>query len=87
MPHTKLNIPPLQNAELVQMQIRVIALENLLIALLADASERQLALAHDMAAHITPRPGASHHRLTVNAAAEIASLLKRAEAFRVAPQR
>lgn len=37
---------------------RVIALENLIVALLAEASDRQLALAHDMAAY-TPRGRAS----------------------------
>jgi hypothetical protein len=50
-------IPELTNAELVQLRIRVIALENLLIALLAEASERQLGLAREMAAYISPRPG------------------------------
>ena len=54
--------PPLENAELVQLQIRVIALENLLIALLAQASEQQLDLARHMAAHISPRAGATPHR-------------------------
>jgi hypothetical protein len=45
------------NAELVQLRIRVIALENLLIALLAHVSDRQLDLASEMAAYISPRPG------------------------------
>ena len=39
------------NAELVQLRIRVIALENLVIALLAEASDRQLDLAREMAAY------------------------------------
>lgn len=34
--------PPLTNAELVQLRIRVIALENLLRILLAETSDRQL---------------------------------------------
>jgi hypothetical protein len=75
-------IPQLTNAELVQLRIRVIALENLVIALLADASERQLGLAREMAAYITPRPGATHHRLTIQAASQLIELVKRAGHFR-----
>ena len=74
--------PALTNAELVQLRIRVIALENLLIALLADASERQLALAREMAAYISPRPGSSHHPLTVHAAAQMIDFVERAGHFR-----
>ncbi len=78
---------PLTNVELVQLQIRVIALENLVIALLAEASDRQLELAGEMAAHISPRPGYTPHRLTLHAAAEMISLVNRAAPFRVAPSR
>ncbi|MEP6873300.1 MAG: hypothetical protein ABI887_02965 [Burkholderiales bacterium] len=70
------------NTELVQLQIRVIALENLVIALLAEGSDRQRALAREMAAYISPRPGFTHHRLTIHAAAEMVSLVNRAGAFR-----
>lgn len=48
---------PLTNAELVQLRIRVIALENLVIALLAEAPDRQLTLARGMATYISPRAG------------------------------
>jgi hypothetical protein len=75
-------IPALTNAELVQLRIRVIALENLVIALLADASERQLDLAREMAAYISPRPGFTHHPLTVHAAAQMIDLVERASHFR-----
>ena len=75
-------IPALTNAELVQLRIRVIALENLVIALLADASERQLDLAREMAAYISPRPGFTHHPLTVHAAAQMIDLVERANHFR-----
>jgi hypothetical protein len=75
-------IPALTNAELVQLRIRVIALENLLIALLADASERQLDLAREMAAYISPRPGSTHHPLTVHAAAQMIDFVERARNFR-----
>lgn len=77
------DVPPLTNAELVQLQIRVIALENLVIALLARACESQLDLARDMAAHISPRPGFTPHRLTIHAAAEMISLVDRASKFRI----
>ena len=77
--------PPLTDAELVQLQVRVIALENLLIALLADAPERQLALARAMATYISPRPGFTAHHLTLRAADEMRSLVDRAAPFRSTP--
>ena len=76
-------VPPLTNAELVQLRIRVIALENLVITLLAEASERQIALAHEMAGYISPRPGFTHHPLTTHAAARMMDLVERAGHFRV----
>lgn len=76
--------PPLSNTELVQLQVRVIALENLLIALLSDASDRQLALARDMAAYISPRPGFTRHELTLHAAAQMIHLVERAGDFALA---
>ena len=75
-------IPQLTNVELVQLRIRVIALENMVIALLAEASERQLALARKMAAYIAPRPGFTHHPLTTHAAARMIDLVERAGHFR-----
>ncbi|MDQ6680245.1 MAG: hypothetical protein M3Y67_04685 [Pseudomonadota bacterium] len=74
--------PQLTNAELVQLRIRVIALENLLIALLGEASDRQLGLVREMAAYISPRPGFTHHPLTLHAAAQMVRLVERAEHFR-----
>jgi hypothetical protein len=50
-------IPDLTNAELVQLRVRVIALENLVISLLAEAPDRQLDRVREMAAFISPRPG------------------------------
>lgn len=78
--------PPLTNTELVQLQIRVIALENLLIALLAHANEPQLELVREMAAYISPRPGFTPHRLTIHAAGEMISLVERAYQFRLTPR-
>jgi hypothetical protein len=76
--------PPLKNAELVRLQVRVIALENLLIAVLAEASDRQLALARDMAAYISPRPGFTPHDLTLHAAAQMIHRIERAGDFALA---
>lgn len=75
--------PPLTNAELVQLQIRVIALENLVIALLAQTDDAQLDLVRDMAAYISPRPGFTPHPLTIGAAGEMMSLVERSSHFRV----
>jgi hypothetical protein len=81
------DVPPLTDAELVQLHVRVIALENLLITLLTGASDGQLQLARDMAAYISPRPGFTAHPLTLHAAAEMISLLERAAHFKDAPPR
>lgn len=75
-------VPPLANAELVQLRIRVIALENLVIALLAESPDQRLDLAREMAAYISPRPGFTHHRLTIRAAAQMIHLVERAGFFR-----
>lgn len=69
-------VPPLSNAELVQLQIRVIALENLVVALLADAPPQQLELVRDIAASIFPRPGVEH-RLTSQATVQMEHLAQR----------
>ena len=76
------DVPPLTNAEQVQLHVRVIALENLVIALLAEAPDRQLELAREMSAYIAPRPGFTRHALTVDGAAQMISLVERARHFR-----
>jgi hypothetical protein len=73
---------PLVDAELVQLHIRVIALENLVIAMLAEGSRGQLKLAGEMADFISPRLGFTPHRLTLGAAAEMTSLVERAGRIR-----
>jgi len=75
-------VPELTNTELVQLRIRVIALENLVITLLAGASDQQLDLAREMAAYISPRPGFTQHPLTIQAATQMVSLVGRAGQFR-----
>jgi len=77
--------PELSNADLVTLRIRVIALENLLISLLATASDQQLELAREMAGYISPRPGFTHHPLTTHAAAHMIDLIERSSRFRSKP--
>ena len=69
---------PLTNAESMQFRVRMIALENLVIALLAEAPARQLDLVREMATYISPRPGYTPHPLTLRAADEMLSLVDRA---------
>lgn len=68
-------------AEWSEMKTRVIALENLVIALLAKGSEAQREAARQMGALITPRPGHTPHRLTTHASHRMADLVDRAERF------
>jgi tellurite resistance-related uncharacterized protein len=75
-------VPPLSNAELVQLQVRVIALENLMIMLLAEGPDEQLELAREMAAYISPRAGFTHHPLTVQAGAHMVDIVNRAIHYR-----
>ena len=75
-------VPPLTNTELVQLRVRVIALENAVISLLAQSSDRQLDHVLDVAAYISPRPGFTAHPLTIRAAAEMTHLVERARHFR-----
>jgi hypothetical protein len=70
------------HTEWVHLRMRLIALENVVIALLAVAPESQLALVRDMAACIAPRPGATPHPLAVRAAAQMVQLVERAGHFR-----
>lgn len=76
------DIPDLGSAELVQLRIRVIALENLLITVLAEGSDRQLQVARDMAQYISPRPGFTQHPLTIRAADHMTDIVDRAVHFR-----
>ena len=44
------------DAEDGNLVVRLIALENIIVALLADASENQSQLVREMASYISPRP-------------------------------
>lgn len=80
VPHP--DIPPPTPAELVQLRIRAIAVENVLIAVLAEGSDRQRKVARDMAAYISPRPGFTHHPLTIKAGRHMTALVERAGHYR-----
>jgi hypothetical protein len=75
-------MPENNGAELGALHIRVIALENLVISLLATASDQQLEQAREMARYISPRPGFTQHPLTTHAAAHMIDLVERASRFR-----
>ena len=73
--------PPITDVEIVQLRVRVIALENLVIALLAHSSDHVQLTAREMADYILPKPGATQHRLTTHAATHMIDLLERSNHF------
>ena len=73
--------PKMTEAELRAMHVRVIALENLVVAMLAAGSAQQKELAEEMAQYISPRPGSKRHPLTIQAAAHMNDLVQRASRF------
>ena len=80
-----LNVPDMSNEELVQLRVRVIALENLVIAMLSEGTDRQLQIARDMASYIAPRTGFTAHPLTTQGAHHMTNLVDRAIHFRTLP--
>lgn len=68
--------------ERVALHSRMIALENLVMSLLATATEQQLELVRDVATYIVPRPGFTRHPLTIQASAHMLQMLDRAALFR-----
>ena len=77
----KSHLPKLGEAEIAALHVRVIALENLVIALLSAPPDRKLEVAREMAAYIAPRPGFTRHPLTVHAATHMLDLVERAARF------
>jgi len=67
----KWDIPPLSDAEIIQLRIRVIALENMVLGLLSKASADQLAAIEEIAEFISPRADAKPHPLTLHAATQM----------------
>lgn len=72
----------MSNSDLVQLRIRIIALENLVLALLAKADDERIALVSDMIGSIMPRVGATPHPLTIHAASQMRRLMDRASHLR-----
>lgn len=70
------------DAEDGNIRVRLIAIENILVALLADAPGDSLELIREMSAFISPRPGATPHRLTIEAARNMMAIVERAEHYR-----
>ena len=73
--------PHFKNVELEQLRVRVIALGNIVIALLAEGSDRQRELWREMAAYISPSPGFTRHHMTLGAAAQLIHISERADHF------
>lgn len=79
---TDADVPDLTNAELVHLRIRVIAIENLMTAQLAQGSDCLLQVAREVAEQITPRPSHTRHPLTIQAANHMTGIIHRAIEFR-----
>ena len=75
-------VPALTESEIRQLRVRVITLENLVITLLGSGSEQQSSLAREMAVFILPRPGFTHHPMTLRAAVHMIDLVDRSHRFR-----
>lgn len=73
--------PEMNNAELVQLRVRVIALENIVLALLADQPAETYAKVREMAELISPREDATQHPLTIEAALHMNRFADRAARF------
>ena len=71
-------VPEPDHAELVQMRIRLITLENIVLGLLSEASDEQIEQIKKRAAMIEPRPDTSRHPLTELAAGDMRKFLERA---------
>lgn len=70
------------DAEAGNLRVRLVAIENILVAMLANSPDSQLDLIREMAAYISPRPGKTPHRLTVEAARNMLAIIARAEHYR-----
>lgn len=68
--------------EEAHLRVRLIALENVVVALLAGAPECQSDLVREMAAYISPRKGSTPHRMTTEAAHHMLALAERATHYK-----
>lgn len=71
----------LSDQEVVCLRSRVIALENIIVAMLAGGSRDQRAVVHDMALFVRPPLDAVQDRLTMHAADLMDHLADRATLF------
>lgn len=69
------------STKLEHLRIRMIAAENLPIALLAQDPDRPDRLARAMPTFISPRPGFSRHLGTRGGASQMANVVERAHHF------
>jgi hypothetical protein len=74
--------PRLNDAELVPYRVQLIALENLLAALLAERPARQAEIALAMAACVSPKPGLMDHPLILHAASRLIDGVERSSRAR-----
>ncbi len=74
--------PHMSNAELIQLRVRVIALENIVLALLSESPDKTHDKVREMAELISPREGVTQHPLTTEAASHMNRFADRAERFR-----
>ena len=70
------------DAEEGNIRVRLIALENIVVALLAGASQTQHEAIGDIVRYILPREGKTRHRLTIEAARNMVALVERADQFK-----
>ncbi|WP_265564121.1 hypothetical protein [Sphingomicrobium arenosum] len=73
------DVPPLDHSELVQMRIRLIALETIVTGLLCDISTQQRAAIEQLALTISPKDGGQRHPLTELAAADVRKFFERSD--------
>ena len=65
--------------DIEHLHVRVIALESLVIGLLAGGSDAQRDFARNMAGYIAPQPGSTPHPLTTRASHQMLNSIERAE--------
>lgn len=70
--------PPVTTVEWDHLRFRVVALENLLIALMADGPLPRLDRLREMARHVAPRRGSAEHPVSQFAAVQIIHMVERA---------
>ncbi|MEP7316433.1 MAG: hypothetical protein ABI667_07035 [Sphingomicrobium sp.] len=70
------------DVETGHLRSRLIALENIVLALLAGAPESRSELVLEMADHISPRPSFTQHRMTIEAAGQMRALVDRAAHYK-----